>query len=179
MQNRSTPPPPPPHPAVALAYAQIPGDPPLSLVAAWAVHRECLGPDSPESLRRFFGLFCRLMDIPLSSPQPLPGERRAGGGGAADGEGGGAVVASPTASGSLAPSDSYLWETSDSDRGSSGDELEGVGGGSGGGGESGCGSGVGVRCKRREVLALPGGDVRDVRRTLSVVVGRCCDDNIL
>ncbi|CAM9335095.1 unnamed protein product, partial [Ectocarpus sp. 12 AP-2014] len=121
-------------PFLVIFNFQIPGDPPLSLVAAWAVHPERLGPDSPESLRRFFGVFYRLVDIPLSSPQPSPGETRAGGGGAADGDGGGAAVASPAASGSLAPSDSHLWETSDSDRGSSGDELEGVGGGSGGGG---------------------------------------------
>ncbi|CAM9866235.1 unnamed protein product [Ectocarpus sp. 13 AM-2016] len=121
-------------PFLVIFNFQIPGDPPLSLVAAWAVHPEWLGPDSPESLRRFFGVFYRLVDIPLSSPQPSPRETRAGGGGAADGDGGGAAVASPAASGSLAPSDSHLWETSDSDRGSSGDELEGVGGGSGGGG---------------------------------------------
>ncbi|CAN0084047.1 unnamed protein product [Ectocarpus sp. 6 AP-2014] len=121
-------------PFLVIFNFQIPGDPPLSLVAAWAVHPECLGPDSPESLRRFFGVFYRLVDIPLSSPRPSSGETRAGGGGAADREGGGAAVASPTASGSLAPSDSHLWETSDSDRDSSGDELEGVGGRGGGGG---------------------------------------------
>lgn len=60
--------PPTPHSSLFLPVAgQIPGDPPLSLVAAWAVHPECLGPDSPDSLRRFFGLFYRLVDIPLSA----------------------------------------------------------------------------------------------------------------
>ncbi|CAM9234424.1 unnamed protein product [Pylaiella littoralis] len=50
---------------------QVPGDPPLSLVAAWAVQPESLGPDSPDSHRRFFGLFYGLVNIPLS---PLPPE---------------------------------------------------------------------------------------------------------
>ncbi|CAM9713394.1 unnamed protein product, partial [Ectocarpus sp. 6 AP-2014] len=108
-------------PFLVIFNFQIPGDPPLSLVAAWAVHPECLGPDSRVP-PQVFGVFYRLVDIPLSSPRPSSGETRAGGGGAADREGGGAAVASPTASGSLAPSDSHLWETSDSDRDSSGDE---------------------------------------------------------
>lgn len=59
----SPPPSPPPPPLL-----QIPGDPPLSFVAAWAVHPECLGPDSPPSLKKFFQLFYALVDIPLSPP---------------------------------------------------------------------------------------------------------------
>lgn len=84
------------------ARAQIPGDPPLSLVAAWAVHPECLGPDSPESLRRFFGLFYRLVDIPLSPIRPSSLSREA------------RVV-----------SESFLWESSS---GEGGDEGGGKGG---------------------------------------------------
>eukprot|EP00752_Nemacystus_decipiens_P008027 g7173.t1 len=57
-------------PFLVILNFQIPGDPPLSLVAAWAVHPERLGPDSPDSLRKFFGLFYRLVDIPLSPIRP-------------------------------------------------------------------------------------------------------------
>lgn len=53
---------------------QIPGDPPLSLVAAWAVQLERLGPESAPSLQRFFRTFYRFIDIPLwSAPPPKAG----------------------------------------------------------------------------------------------------------
>ena len=108
------PPLPRPPTLISTAGAQIPGDPPLSLVAAWAVHPECLGPDSPDSLRRFFGLFYRLVDIPLSPIRPSsPLSREAG----------------------VTSSESFLSESSSAD---GGDEGVGEGGhGSANGGELG------------------------------------------
>lgn len=57
-------------PAGPLGRDQIPGNPPLNLVAAWALQPEWLSPDCPERLRRFFDVFYCFIDIPLSSSLP-------------------------------------------------------------------------------------------------------------
>eukprot|EP00903_Cladosiphon_okamuranus_P008564 g8218.t1 len=92
-------------PFLVIFNFQILGDPPLSLVAAWAVYPECLGPDSSDSLRRFFGLFYRLVDIPLSPTRPSSSVARKAG----------------------VSSENILWESSS---GEGGDEGGGHGGGS-------------------------------------------------
>ncbi|CAM9697900.1 unnamed protein product, partial [Discosporangium mesarthrocarpum] len=48
---------------------QIPGDPPLSLVAAWALCPERLHPESPLALRNIFRIFHESMDLPVAPPQ--------------------------------------------------------------------------------------------------------------
>ncbi|CAM9605762.1 unnamed protein product [Scytosiphon promiscuus] len=92
---------------------QIPGDPPLSLVAAWAVHPERLGPDSPDSLRRFFGLFYRLVDIPLSPPLPRSSSSEGAGEGLVrEGERGVASPARGLAAAAAAAAKAFVGESS-------------------------------------------------------------------